>query len=117
MIAHVVLLRPRANLSKTDTAAVIEGFARALAGIPSIRRVQIGRRVLTGRGYEQLMHSDFPFAAVLEFDDVTGLHAYLEHPAHGAVGATVFAVAEEILVYDYEMGVGVEGLTALSDGL
>jgi len=117
MIAHVVLLRPRASLSSVETAAFIEGLASALAGVPSIRRVQVGRRIRTGRAYEQLMHADFPYAAVLEFDDVAGLTAYLEHPAHDAVGSTVFAVAEEILVYDYEMGAGVEGLTALSDAL
>ena len=39
-------------------------------------------RVLHGRAYESLMHVDYQYAAVLEFDDSAGLRAYLEHPAH-----------------------------------
>ena len=114
MIAHIVLFRPRPDLPSQDVQRLVSAFEEALAGIPMIRRAHVGRRVRIGRAYEQLMTADYPYAAVLEFDDVAGLRAYLEHPAHGNVGAAVFEAAGDILVYDYEMGSGARGLTAVA---
>ncbi len=115
MIAHVVLFRPRADLSTLEAAQLIDAFEQALLGIPMIRRSSVGRRITIGRDYEQLMRTDFPYAAILEFDDVAGLREYLAHPAHSQIGAAVFAAAADILVYDFEMGVGTAGLTAARD--
>jgi hypothetical protein len=105
MIAHVVLFRPRPNLSDTDRRALVDSFSRALSEIPSIRRSRLGRRVTHGRGYEQLMREDYEYIALLEFDDMAGLQAYLEHPAHAELGERFFAAFESALMYDYEMGV------------
>ncbi len=113
MIAHVVLFRPKPDLSRADADRLLAAFERALVGVPMIRRASVGRRVSIGRGYEQLMRADYPYCAVLEFEDVTGLREYLEHPAHSAVGNAVFASAEDILVYDFEMGAGAAGLVSL----
>jgi hypothetical protein len=114
VIAHVVLFRPRAGLTVDERASLVAAFSRALREIPVIRRAQIGKRVLHGRGYEQLMTQNFEYAAVLEFDDRHGLQAYLEHPAHEALGERFFASFETALMYDYEMGEGEKGLAALS---
>jgi hypothetical protein len=110
MIAHIVLFQPRPDLPAEDVQRLVSAFEEALANIPMIRRASVGRRVRMGRHYEQLMAVDYPYAAVLEFDDVAGLRGYLEHPAHGDVGAAVFQAAGNILVYDYEMGLGASGL-------
>lgn len=103
MITHIVLFRPRADV----TAANRQAFARALETarreIPFIRRFQLGRRVLHGRPYEQAMREDFQFAAVIEFDDLDGLKAYLNHPAHGELARVWATTSEATLVYDYEM--------------
>jgi len=102
VIVHVVLFRPRADLTGED----LEAFGRAIAGaretIPSIRRFQIGRRVRHGRGYEAAMAEDFPFAALIEFDDLTGLRAYLAHPVHQELGRLWAEKNAATLVYDYE---------------
>jgi hypothetical protein len=111
VIAHIVLFRPKADLSSRDADRLVAAFEQALLGIPVIRRSHVGRRVSIGRGYEELMRTDYPYAAVLEFDDVAGLREYLEHPAHGEIGAAVFAAAADILVYDFEMGPRLDGLT------
>lgn len=111
MIAHVVLFRPKPDLTADEVDGLVTAFERALRDIPDIRRSSVGRRVRIGRDYEQLMATDFPFAVVLEFDDIAGLRRYLEHPSHAAIGAQVFASADAILVYDYEMGTGIAGLT------
>ncbi|MEQ1573947.1 MAG: Dabb family protein, partial [Vicinamibacterales bacterium] len=62
-----------------------------------------GKRVKIGTAYEQLMKTDYPYAAVVEFDNVAGLGLYLAHPAHEDLGLRLFASVEETLVYDFEI--------------
>ena len=115
MIAHVVLFRPRANLPAAERARLGVAFAQALREIPSIRRAKVGTRVLHGRGYEALMRTNYSHAAILEFDDVAGLRAYLEHPAHEALGTLFFDMFEEALMYDFALKEGASGVEDLLD--
>ena len=114
MIAHVVLFRPRPALSPTERLALVDAFVRAVRDIPSIRRSRVGKRITHGRGYEQLMRENYEYCAVLEFDDVTGLQAYLQHPAHEALAERFLAAFEIALMYDYELK---EGENALAEVL
>lgn len=113
MITHLVLFRPRPGLSAADRRSLVDAFVRALREIPSIRRARVGRRVTHGRGYEALMRSDYPYVAILEFDDEAGLKAYLDHPAHDALGDRFFATFEEALMYDFDLGEGPEAVERL----
>jgi len=113
MIAHVVLFRPRADLPPAARNALADAFETALREIPSIRRARVGMRLLHGRAYEALMHVDYQYAAVLEFDDVAGLRAYLEHPAHQRLASQFFEVFEHALMYDFDLKDGTAGLVAL----
>jgi hypothetical protein len=61
------------------------------------------------------MQANYEYAAVLEFDDVAGLNAYLEHPAHETLGSRFFAAFEEALMYDFELQEGATGLAARLD--
>jgi len=112
MIAHIVLFRPRPDLPESGRVELVSAFETAIRTIPSIRNARIGTRVLHGRPYEALMSSHYPYAAVLEFDDLAGLKAYLEHPAHERLGSTFFEVFEEALMYDFDMQEGAAGLAA-----
>jgi hypothetical protein len=104
VIAHVVLFRPRADLTETARRDLLEGLAAAATGIPCVRRFHVGRRVLHGLpGYEQAMAHSFDYAAIVEVDDRQGLLAYLAHPAHRKIGEHFTASAEASLAYDYEM--------------
>jgi hypothetical protein len=114
VITHVVLLRPRAGLSTDERTGLVDAFRTAVRTIPSIRRVRLGKRVKHGRQYEQLMGVDYEFAALLEFDDVGGLQAYLDHPAHAALATRFFQVLDEALMYDYELDDGEAGLEKLA---
>jgi hypothetical protein len=114
VIAHVVMFRPRPDMSDADRNGLVDALTRALNEIPSIRRARVGTRVTHGRPYEALMHADYEFIALLEFDDLRGLQAYLEHPAHEALGARFFAAFAEALMYDYRLQEGVAGVAALS---
>jgi hypothetical protein len=103
MIVHLLLFRPRPDLSDADRRGLVDALTTAMREIPSIRRVRAGTRVMTGRPYEQLMRTHYSHAAILEFDDEAGLQTYLRHPAHDALATRFFAVFEEALMYDFEL--------------
>jgi hypothetical protein len=117
VIAHLVLFRPRADLTAQARAGLADALSSALGAIPSIRRASIGRRVRHGRPYELSMRADYSHAALLEFDDLAGLQAYLDHPAHGPLASRFFDAFEDALMYDYEMMEGEAGVTAMRAGI
>lgn len=113
MIVHVVLFRPRTTATAVERARLADVFTQALREIPSIRRASIGSRITHGRAYEGLMRTDYSHAALLEFEDVAGLRAYLEHPAHEALGRLFFELFEEALIYDFDAKPGEAGVAEL----
>ena len=112
MIAHVVLFRPKPELSSNDRRSLVNAFERAVHDIPSVRAVRVGRRVTHGAGYEQSMPDTGEYLIVIDFDDVEGLQTYLRHPAHEELGARFYQSLSSALIYDFEAG-GVEGLENL----
>jgi hypothetical protein len=74
----------------------------AATQIPSVRRFHVGTRTKHGAAYEPLMREDFPFAAIIEFDDLAGLKEYLRHPQHERLGMLFYQLQEIALAYDYE---------------
>ena len=106
MIAHIVLLQPRADLTDEQRRAALETLAHAAANVPEIRSFRLGRRVMHGLpGYEQLMAVDYEFALIIEVDDVAALTRYLRAPAHTALGHLFSTATTAALAYDYEMEV------------
>lgn len=103
MIAHIVLFRLRPEVSLEDRRALLDAWAAALNDIPVIRRARVGRRVRIGRSYESLTRLDFPYMAVLEFDNGEALRAYLDHPAHEALATRLFAAIADTLIYDFDV--------------
>jgi Stress responsive A/B Barrel Domain len=108
MVFHVVLFRPRPDLSAAARADLVEALEDALQRIPSIRRFRIGRRVTHGAGYESLMPVSLDYGAVIEFDDLAGLREYLEHPAHKALGSRFMQSLEASAIFDYQIQDGDE---------
>lgn len=103
MVLHIVLFRPKPNISESDRRALFDALSTAARDIPSVKRFQVGTRVTHGRPYEQLMTENYPYAAVVEFDDLAGLKAYLAHPAHEALGAKFMELLDVGLIYDYQV--------------
>jgi hypothetical protein len=52
------------------------------------------------------MRADYQYAAILEFDDLAGLKAYLADPAHDALAARFFSACADALMYDFELSEG-----------
>ena len=115
VLIHVVLFRPRPGLGADQRQGLAEALTRALHEIPSVRRLRVGHRVTHGRPYEQLMRADYPYAALIEFDDLSGLRAYLNHPAHEQLAQRFFECFEEGLMYDYEVDDGEQGIRAVAE--
>ena len=104
MIAHIVLLQPRPDLTEAQRSAALETLQRAAAEMPEIRSFRLGRRVTHGLpGYEQLMTQAYEFALIIEVDDVAALKRYLQAPAHGALGKLFSTATSAALAYDYDM--------------
>lgn len=104
MITHVVVLKPRTNLSARDRAAFVEAFEHAVRAIPTVRAVRAGRRLTHGALYEQTAPDAADFMIQIDFDDLAGLQTYLRHPAHDAVSASFGRLLDSGWVYDFEMG-------------
>ena len=105
MVLHVVLFRPKPGISEGDRAEMFTALNSAASGIPSVRRFHVGARVSHGAAYERAMPQDFPFAAVIEFDDLAGLQEYLSHAAHARVAELFYSLQEAALTYDYDVKV------------
>lgn len=102
MISHIVLFRPKANLSTAERQTLIEALEGAVAGIPSIKRARFGKRLLLNRpGYETQMAEHYEYLAIFDFETEADLRAYLDHPAHLDLGKLLFTSAEAVLAYDF----------------
>jgi hypothetical protein len=103
MISHVVLMKPRVDLSDLDRTAFVDAFERAVRDIPTVRDVSVARRLRHGAGYEQTA-PDVAFVATISFDDLAGLQTYLGHPAHQELGERFGRAMQLAMVYDCEVG-------------
>jgi hypothetical protein len=104
MLWHVVLMKARADLSAAERQRLVDAFNRATREIPSVRDVQIGRRVKHGAGYEAASPDAADFMISIGFDDVEGLQAYLRHPAHEELATRFYQSLSSALIYDFETG-------------
>lgn len=111
MLTHLVLMKPRPDLSEADRSALVDAFERAVRDIPTVRNVRVGRRVVHGAGYESVAPDTADYLAAIDFDDVAGLQVYLRHPAHDDLGARFGQALSSAVVFDFEVG-GVEDLRA-----
>ena len=87
MIAHVVLFQPGASVGAETQGRDPASLDARDRQCPTVRACRIGRRIRHGLpGYEQPMREDYQYAAGARVRRSGGAAAYLEHPAHGAIG-------------------------------
>jgi hypothetical protein len=102
VIAHLVLLQPRADLTAAQREAALATIRASAATLPDVRRFALGRRIKHGLpGYEQLMAQDFEYVLMIEVDDVAALTRYLSAPAHQALAHLFYSATSSALAYDY----------------
>ena len=94
MIAHVILFRPKPELTSADRDGILRTLTLAASDIPGVRRFRIGRRIRHGLpGYEQAMREDFEFVVIIEVDDVDALKAYSAAPIARRAGQPLLAIS------------------------
>jgi hypothetical protein len=103
MVSHLVLMKPRPDLTADERRALVAAFETATRNIPSVRRVRIGQRVLHGAGYEAVQPDLADYLITIEFEDLEGLKAYLNHPEHERLGRLFNDSLAAGGVYDFEM--------------
>jgi hypothetical protein len=104
MVAHVVLLEPRGDLSSEARRALVEAFRRAAEQIADVRGVRVGRRIVHGAGYEADVHGGAEYVVMIDFDDLDGLRRYLAHPLHVELGSRFGDAVASARVVDFETG-------------
>src|SRR5712671_1139722 len=104
VISHVVLFQPKPDLAQPERDALVAAFERAVREVPDVRGVRVGRRVTHGAGYETAAPNLADILVVIDFDDLSGLQAYLRHPAHAELGARFNQAFSSGLVCDFEVG-------------
>jgi hypothetical protein len=102
MVSHLVILKPRTDLSAADRERLVAAFEHAITEIPSVRSVRVGRRVTHGAGYEARMPDAADYFVMIDFEDVAGLTEYLHHPAHEELGARFNDSLAAGFVFDFE---------------
>jgi hypothetical protein len=103
LIAHLVLFRPKEELTAAERTAFVDALAQAFVDIPLIKRAHVGRRLTIGRAYDTENQEQFPYAAILEFESEDALRRYLDHPAHQRLGEQFYFASERALVFDFEL--------------
>ena len=102
MISHVVLFRPKSGLPAADRKALVDALQHVVKSIPAVKRARFGKRVLLNRqGYETQMAEHYEYSAIFDFETEADLRAYLDHPAHVALGKLLFTSADAVLAYDF----------------
>jgi hypothetical protein len=104
VIAHVVLFKPKANITPQEKGLFAQSFKDTCTCVQTIRKASIGR-VLSFNSFpaELLGDKTYEFAAYLEFDDLAGLKAYLEHPKHAELAGLFWRFCESTVYADVEM--------------
>jgi hypothetical protein len=102
MVSHLVLMKPRPDLSPADRERLIAAFEAAAREIPAVRNVRVGRRITHGAAYEERMPDAADYLVLIDFDDADGLATYLRHPAHEDLGSRFNESLAAAFVYDFE---------------
>jgi len=101
MIAHVVLFEPKATITEADRENFLDAMRTAFKEIPTVTRSMVARRLLIGAGYEaKLGDTTYSYVSVVEFDGVTGLKEYLEHPLHQRLGQLFWQYCDRTTIVD-----------------
>jgi hypothetical protein len=99
VVEHVVLLKPRPGVEPAAVTALWTGLGRLPGAIDGILSVEVGEN-----SSPEGLDRGFTLGFVVRFRDSAARNGYLPHPDHLAVVPLVRAVAEEVLVFDLEVG-------------
>jgi len=98
VIAHIVLFRPKADLSAAERQTFVMTLERTCRDIDTVRRAIVGRARTSTTGVAPA----YPYAAVIEFDDEPGFRSYLDHPRHAELRELFWRTCEATVIADID---------------
>ena len=93
MIAHVVLLQPKAETTPQEIEQVLEQVRTLQHSIPGIVDVQAGANISEN-------HQRYTYGFIMRFVDEAHLQAYAPHPAHLPVSDAIRRVCSHVIDFD-----------------
>jgi hypothetical protein len=93
MIAHVLLIKPKATTDSSVWESLFNRLRELPAVIPDIKSVQVGKNV-------SVLPQGYTYGLVMHFEDADGLKAYINHPAHDAIAKDLVAECEDRIELD-----------------
>jgi len=85
MLRHVVLLKFNETCSEAQVQALVDGMNGLAGQVPQLLSLKHGKDAGLSGG-------DYDYALVADFASEADYAAYLAHPAHRAVGASIVAI-------------------------
>jgi len=94
MITHVVLLKPKAEVSQAEITLALDHVRALQQAIPGIVSVQAGENLngVNNHGYTH--------GFVMQFTDAEVFRGYAPHPAHQPVSEELQRICQGIIDFD-----------------
>ncbi len=96
MLTHVVLLKPKAEITADEIGAALNRVQALQQAIPGIVSVEAGKNL------NESNNQGYTHGFVMHFIDVKHLKAYASHPAHQVVSEELLRISQSIIDFDIE---------------
>lgn len=93
MITHIVLLKPKPEMTADEMQQVLAQVLTLQQSIPGIIDVQVGENL-------SVNHQGFTYGFIMHFVDREHLKAYAPHPAHRVVSDEILRVSSQVIDFD-----------------
>jgi hypothetical protein len=96
MLTHVVLLKPKTEITEdkiTATLAHVQALQEVIPGIVSVE---------AGENLNESNNQGYTYGFVMRFTDREYLKAYAPHPAHQVVSEELQTISQSIIDFDVE---------------
>jgi hypothetical protein len=95
---HSVIVYLKKDAPANEADAVLADTQKLLAKIPSVREIRAGRPADKAT---PIATKDYQVGVLVLFDDIEGLHTYLDHPLHKEFVSNHDKNFEKVVVYDF----------------
>lgn len=96
MLTHVVLLRPKDDISPSEIATALEHVRALQQAIPGIVSVQAGENLNASN------NQGYTHGFILQFADAETFKGYAPHPAHRPVSEELRRISQSIVDFDVD---------------
>ncbi len=96
MLAHIVLLRPRDDISPAEIVTALEHVRALQQAIPGIVSVHVGENLNASN------NQGYTHGFIMQFADVETFRGYAPHSAHQPVSEELRRISQSIIDFDVD---------------